>query len=83
MPPDPELALLDLDDALRRTVTELDACAHLRRHGVERVRDRWWGIRRNAFDEASEALECRGRRADEELRALRKAVRALTDGIVK
>jgi hypothetical protein len=83
MPLDPDNALLDLHDAVRRAIAELEACAAVRRRCSAQVRERWRGGRRDAFDEASELLECTARRVDAELRALRKAVGALVEGLDK
>jgi hypothetical protein len=68
LPPGP---LLDLDVALRRALSELEACAAARRAHADRVRSRWWGGRRLAFDAAAADLDASVRRAVGDLRTLR------------
>jgi hypothetical protein len=69
LPPGP---LSDLDVAVRRALIELEACAAARRAHADRVRSRWWGGRRLAFDAAAADLDASVRRAVADLRILRK-----------
>ena len=74
-PPGP---LLDLDDAVRRALIELEACAVARRVHADRVRSRWQGRRRADFDAAAADLEGSVRRVLADLRSLRKITAGVT-----
>ena len=76
-PPGP---LLDLDDAVRRALIELEACAAARRAHGDQVRSRWRGRRRMEFDAAAADLERSVRRVQDDLRTLKKVTAGVSAG---
>jgi hypothetical protein len=73
-------ALHDLDRALRRVSVELEDSVFRRRLAIERARERWWGGHRRAFDDRCAELDRVTNRTVEQLAALRRTMRTMTDG---
>jgi hypothetical protein len=76
-PPEP---FLDLAVALRRAAAELDVAAARRRVETERLRNRWLGGRRRAFDVQSAELDALTTRALADLRSLARVADTVAEG---